>query len=161
MISTYWWDFLMQIITRTFDTWFSLRSLARSLATEVVRRMIQRTLTRIRPLNRCKIRRLSDKPRNRKWTLPPIPQAVSTLQAASNAAKLPPAAKIVRPRTLRGRPPLAEPNTETANSPKLESWAIQKLALKQKYPDGYLPQRKVSPDALEGIRILHRQVLSL
>ncbi|KAL3462932.1 hypothetical protein BJX64DRAFT_135750 [Aspergillus heterothallicus] len=38
---------------------------------------------------------------------------------------------------------------------KLEDWEIQKEALKKKFPTGWSPQKKVSPDAMEGIRHLH------
>ena len=40
-------------------------------------------------------------------------------------------------------------------------WAAHKAALKAKYPEGWSPGRKISPEAMEGIRILHRQVSNL
>lgn len=44
-------------------------------------------------------------------------------------------------------------------SPKPDTpWAAHKAALKAKYPKGWSPGRKISPEAMEGIRILHRQV---
>ncbi|KAJ0422803.1 required for respiratory growth protein 9, mitochondrial [Aspergillus carlsbadensis] len=49
--------------------------------------------------------------------------------------------------------------TLTTGSPsqkkKLEDWQIQKEALKKKFPTGWSPQKKLSPDAMEGIRHLH------
>ncbi|KUI57726.1 Required for respiratory growth protein 9, mitochondrial [Cytospora mali] len=36
-------------------------------------------------------------------------------------------------------------------------WAIQKDALKAKFPEGWMPRKKLSPDALAGIRALHQQ----
>lgn len=36
-------------------------------------------------------------------------------------------------------------------------WAAQKAALKEKFPEGWQPRKKLSPDALNGIRALHRQ----
>ncbi|KUI73977.1 Required for respiratory growth protein 9, mitochondrial [Cytospora mali] len=36
-------------------------------------------------------------------------------------------------------------------------WAIQKEALKAKFPEGWMPRKKLSPDALSGIRALHQQ----
>lgn len=36
-------------------------------------------------------------------------------------------------------------------------WAAQKAALKEKFPEGWRPRKKLSPDALNGIRALHRQ----
>ncbi|KAL4867722.1 hypothetical protein BDV12DRAFT_170958 [Aspergillus spectabilis] len=38
---------------------------------------------------------------------------------------------------------------------KRESWGIQKEALKKKFPGGWSPTRKLSPDAIEGLRHLH------
>ncbi|CAN8103589.1 unnamed protein product [Discula destructiva] len=37
------------------------------------------------------------------------------------------------------------------------AWAVQKEALKKKFPEGWQPRRKLSPDALSGIRALHQQ----
>lgn len=39
----------------------------------------------------------------------------------------------------------------------VESWATQKNALKEKFEDGWNPRKKLSPDAMEGIRGLHEQ----
>lgn len=36
-------------------------------------------------------------------------------------------------------------------------WLKQKEALKQKFPEGWRPPKRLSPDALEGIRVLHQQ----
>ncbi|KAL1901417.1 Required for respiratory growth protein 9 mitochondrial [Sporothrix stenoceras] len=38
-----------------------------------------------------------------------------------------------------------------------EPWQIQKHALREKFPEGWNPRKKLSPDALEGIRALNRQ----
>ncbi|KAL2820386.1 hypothetical protein BJX63DRAFT_380636 [Aspergillus granulosus] len=38
---------------------------------------------------------------------------------------------------------------------KLEDWQIQKEVLQKKFPTGWSPQKKLSPDAMEGIRHLH------
>ncbi|KAF4624442.1 hypothetical protein G7Y89_g13728 [Cudoniella acicularis] len=42
--------------------------------------------------------------------------------------------------------------------PKKEHWQIQKAALKEKFPDGWSPSKRLSPDAMVGIRALHAQV---
>ncbi|TLD26663.1 hypothetical protein PspLS_05038 [Pyricularia sp. CBS 133598] len=42
--------------------------------------------------------------------------------------------------------------------PKKESWMLQKNALEKKFGDqGWRPQKKLSPDAIQGIRALHQQ----
>lgn len=38
---------------------------------------------------------------------------------------------------------------------KREGWQIQKDALREKFKEGWNPRRKLSPDAIEGIRQLH------
>ncbi|GAB1312922.1 Required for respiratory growth protein 9 mitochondrial [Madurella fahalii] len=38
-----------------------------------------------------------------------------------------------------------------------ESWKVQKDALKKKFPEGWNPRKKLSPDAMAGIRALHAQ----
>lgn len=52
-----------------------------------------------------------------------------------------------------------EPKKGTGESPtkKKEQWQIQKIALKEKFPEGWSPRKRLSPDALDGIRALHSQ----
>ncbi|KAJ5463932.1 hypothetical protein N7475_007067 [Penicillium sp. IBT 31633x] len=38
---------------------------------------------------------------------------------------------------------------------KPENWQVQKAALKEKFANGWNPPKKLSPDALDGIRTLH------
>lgn len=55
---------------------------------------------------------------------------------------------------------LAEESQKVTTKPehKREQWQTQKAALKEKFgSEGWKPRRKVSPDAMEGIRILHAQ----
>ncbi|KAK8087042.1 Required for respiratory growth protein 9 mitochondrial [Apiospora phragmitis] len=40
---------------------------------------------------------------------------------------------------------------------KKEAWRVQKEALKEKFPEGWAPRKRLSPDALEGIKALHKQ----
>jgi hypothetical protein len=42
--------------------------------------------------------------------------------------------------------------------PPREPWQTQKAALKEKYPEGWKPMKRLSPDALAGIRALHAQM---
>jgi hypothetical protein len=39
---------------------------------------------------------------------------------------------------------------------KPDPWAVQKNALKEKFPDGWQPRKRLSPDAMEGVRHLHK-----
>ncbi|EWZ88874.1 hypothetical protein BFJ63_vAg576 [Fusarium oxysporum f. sp. narcissi] len=41
--------------------------------------------------------------------------------------------------------------------PKESYWKIQKAALKEKFPEGWRPRKRLSPDALAGIRALNAQ----
>ncbi|RYP82729.1 hypothetical protein DL769_001538 [Monosporascus sp. CRB-8-3] len=43
------------------------------------------------------------------------------------------------------------------SEPKKEPWQMQKEALKQKFPEGWRPRKRLSPDAVDGIRALHAQ----
>jgi hypothetical protein len=42
--------------------------------------------------------------------------------------------------------------------PKKEPWQVHKAAMKEKFPDGWNPQKRLSPDAMAGIRALHQQM---
>jgi hypothetical protein len=42
--------------------------------------------------------------------------------------------------------------------PKKEPWQIQKAKLKEKFPEGWNPQKRLSPDAIAGIRTLHAEM---
>ncbi|KGQ07176.1 Required for respiratory growth protein 9 [Beauveria bassiana D1-5] len=46
---------------------------------------------------------------------------------------------------------------EVTRPPKREPWQIQKEALKAKFPEGWRPHKRLSPDALAGIRALNAQ----
>lgn len=48
----------------------------------------------------------------------------------------------------------ATPEDPNANKP---DWLVQKEALKRKFPDGWSPIKRLSPDALAGIRALNAQ----
>jgi hypothetical protein len=50
-----------------------------------------------------------------------------------------------------------QPNTDEAWAAQKEEWQIQKVALKEKFPEGWRPRKRLSPDALDGIRALHSQ----
>jgi len=51
------------------------------------------------------------------------------------------------------------PSLGRADRHKRESWQIQKDALKEKFgSSGWIPRKRLSPDALEGIRALHAQL---
>lgn len=55
--------------------------------------------------------------------------------------------------------PAEKPRQHEDVSPakKREMWQLQKDALKEKFPEGWNPRKKLSPDALDGIRALHTQ----
>lgn len=48
-----------------------------------------------------------------------------------------------------------KPRKFPINKKKTEHWQIQKEALGEKFPAGWNPPKKLSPDALDGIRHLH------
>jgi hypothetical protein len=56
---------------------------------------------------------------------------------------------------------LKKSKTRPLRNAKLEPWAAHKNTLWKRFPYGWRPDRKVSPEAMEGIRTLHRQVCNL
>jgi hypothetical protein len=107
---------------------------------------------------------LSDKPRNRTWNLPPVKPNNSspipskpTNTTGSQKSSSPPIRPTPKTSPIK-KTPNPSPSKGDTTPRKLEDWAARKLALKQKYPEGWRPTKRLSPDAIEGIRILHRQV---
>lgn len=51
----------------------------------------------------------------------------------------------------------SNPKTDGTMPPKKkpEGWQIQKESLNEKFPEGWNPRKKLSPDAVDGIRQLH------
>jgi len=49
-------------------------------------------------------------------------------------------------------------NNEDWKPPQREAWQVHKEAMKKKFPDGWKPPKRLSPDALAGIRALHAQM---
>lgn len=49
------------------------------------------------------------------------------------------------------------PKDPPPNDDKSEHWKAQKDALQKKFPLGWAPPKKLSPDALNGMRALHKQ----
>jgi hypothetical protein len=58
-------------------------------------------------------------------------------------------------RRWQDRAEKAKQLSETGRKKKPESWQVQKAALKEKFADGWNPPKKLSPDALDGVRHLH------
>ena len=83
--------------------------------------------------------------------------------AASSNRPSAPLRKTVRksaqlhiPQSIR-QSPKPEATSPPPNLPRkpLEPWQSQKSSLRQKFPEGYKPIKRLSPDAIEGIRALH------
>ncbi|KKY16911.1 putative tat pathway signal sequence [Diplodia seriata] len=76
-------------------------------------------------------------------------------QSAEKTEGVPAVGEIV----IKGGYPrvVAYENTKRKASVKLEPWKVQKEALKQKFgEEGWQPRKKLSPDAMDGIRTLHK-----
>ncbi|CAG7948042.1 unnamed protein product [Penicillium nalgiovense] len=59
------------------------------------------------------------------------------------------------PRKWQDRTEKAKQFSENKGNKKPEHWQVQKAALKEKFAGGWNPPKKLSPDALDGIRHLH------
>ncbi|KAE8149327.1 hypothetical protein BDV25DRAFT_156504 [Aspergillus avenaceus] len=88
--------------------------------------------------------------------------AVKTgLQTSKTTKKAKPSSSPVekKPSDFSKRPPREKKHTQSdrRTKPKMkkEPWQIQKAALKRKFKEGWNPSKKLSPDAIEGIRNLH------
>lgn len=46
---------------------------------------------------------------------------------------------------------------ERRRKEKMPMWGLQKEALKEKFPEGWQPRKRLSPDAIAGIKELHKQ----
>jgi len=79
------------------------------------------------------------------------------------APSIPPKTSEPRQTKANGRTGRREAKKENQPSelptarPKLDKWAEQKNALREKFAEGWNPRKKLSPDAMEGIRGLHEQ----
>lgn len=94
----------------------------------------------------------------------------SVTSAASNHFKYADITKVrrtqtnspnIQPRRARFDAQPKRPSTsgQPLEKKKIEdvSWTTQKNALKEKFKEGWQPRKKLSPDAMEGIRDLHEQ----
>ncbi len=54
-------------------------------------------------------------------------------------------------------PPEKHQTEDDYTPPKREEWQVQKTALQEKFSEGWRPHKRLSPDALDGIRALHQQ----
>lgn len=80
----------------------------------------------------------------------------TTLEAVLSS---PPTPQRARKPKLSVSDLIKTPDEEPPPEPKHqgESWQTQKAALKKKFPDGWKPRKRLSPDALAGIRALNAQ----
>lgn len=140
---------------------------------------IFRPISLVQACKLCGRRLLSDKPRKRTWILPAIesnnPSSTSlskpTLKQANPrqiqpTSKAPSAKMVFTPfaskkntqlRTTSKPSPVSTSKTIQPTS-EVADWRARKIALKKKYPEGWNPTKKISPDAMEGIRILRKHV---
>ena len=86
------------------------------------------------------------------WNDPPPPPDKGDKQKQSQGSK--------KGKTDKSKPEQKEDSSAGPNPPPAkprELWMLQKEALKKKFPDGWQPRKKLSPDALAGIRALNGQ----
>jgi len=82
-------------------------------------------------------------------------KSYSNVQAASPSAPIPNhglGSKIL--------PSRSKLQTEGPSEASEKAWVSRKASIKSKYPEGWQPSRRISPEAMQGIRIFHKQVLS-
>ncbi|KAI2632052.1 hypothetical protein GGR54DRAFT_15412 [Hypoxylon sp. NC1633] len=100
-------------------------------------------------VNKSLKRRLT--PRHKQAEPPVYPEADPDLDSASPAGS----SKLKRLKIIKEDEEIDDDDTWTP--PEKEQWMVQKSALKGKFPGGWSPRKRLSPDALDGIRALHSQ----
>ncbi|PNP49065.1 hypothetical protein THARTR1_10139 [Trichoderma harzianum] len=63
----------------------------------------------------------------------------------------------VRPNSAETEPADSTGQSSQSRPRTQEPWQVQKAALKEKFPEGWQPRKRLSPDALAGIRALNAQ----
>lgn len=89
---------------------------------------------------------------------PPPPKEESTRPRSPRSPRPKPRAEPKK--TKKNQDANATPADTSEKQPetrKKESWQVQKASLKAKFPEGWNPRKRLSPDALAGIRALHQQ----
>lgn len=71
--------------------------------------------------------------------------------------KAAPAADSKQGTKSKAKPTNSAIESDEWKPPPREHWQIDKEALKEKFPEGWKPLKKLSPDAMNGIRALHAQ----
>lgn len=100
-----------------------------------------------------KPRKQKDAAKNTRRTEQPSRPSISPSTSSPAPAPAPNRSRSHRESTGNYNPP---PNSPAKPHQK-EGWRAQKEALKQKFPDGWAPRKRLSPDALAGIRALNAQ----
>ncbi len=83
---------------------------------------------------------------------PSASEPPSVSQPEAQSPSTPPTTKPPSPDPSKDPTP-PPPKPRTGPSP----WQIQKAALTHKFPTGWIPRKRLSPDTLDGIRTLHLQ----
>ncbi|TPX13145.1 uncharacterized protein E0L32_006345 [Thyridium curvatum] len=97
-----------------------------------------------------------DQPAPKDTPSPGSNEEIDTKQAIKAALRRPGKfVKVGKPYAAKAAKERAE--GEDGPPPKKEDWQVQKRALKEKFPEGWNPRKKLSPDAMEGIRALNQQ----
>lgn len=85
----------------------------------------------------------------------------SSTAAAGDGDAKGPSKQQSHDRTSKTSSKSASKSKTTSTSPTAKprpAWAVQKAALAAKFPEGWKPIRRLSPDAMDGIRALHAQM---
>ncbi|KAK4454945.1 hypothetical protein QBC34DRAFT_391098 [Podospora aff. communis PSN243] len=85
------------------------------------------------------------------------PAKASTSKSARSAKKPKPKRTVEEVQKPSLHEKIIEEKEDEEGFKAREAWKVQKAALKKKFPDGWEPMKKLSPDALAGIRAIHQQ----
>ncbi|KJZ80502.1 hypothetical protein HIM_00352 [Hirsutella minnesotensis 3608] len=85
---------------------------------------------------------------------PIAPESETQNPETAASSEKPKPARLKIPKSTITSP---EETSAEKRPPQAEPWKAQKQALDKKFPDGWQPRKRLSPDALDGIRALNAQ----
>ncbi|KAK4175642.1 hypothetical protein QBC36DRAFT_331047 [Triangularia setosa] len=111
-------------------------------------------------MNKAELKRALQEKKQREEREQKRAEAKAMEQEAALAEKLQKKAELKAARKERRRQEFEEQEEarmKAEEKGEVEEWRIQKQVLKEKFPEGWMPRKKLSPDALAGIRALNTQ----
>jgi hypothetical protein len=133
-----------------------LKNRWRDLAPDELQQKIEKRDVKEQKKTSVKATKDASEPAVQKKRVPRRPTTAAQASEKDSTSTKPRAPKI----TYKPKP--AQPAAQSVDTQQpipqtAEEWRLQKAKLKEKFPDGWKPRKRLSPDALAGIRALNAQ----